>query len=75
MKNKLFKRASAIHAVKCNKSANFNEGLASFDKLQSIKNSLRDSDDDGLLAIKDEIEDWKNSNPIASENEINEILK
>lgn len=75
MKNKLFKRASAIHAVKCKKSDDFNEGIASFNKLQSIKNSLNDSNDEGLSAIKVEIENWKDSKPIASENEINQILK
>jgi len=74
MKYKLFKRASAIHAVKCNRSANFIEGTASFDTLQEIKNSLQDSDEDGLTAIEKEIENWRGAKPIVSESEINELL-
>ncbi|WP_369753286.1 hypothetical protein AB3G34_01790 [Flavobacterium sp. WC2409] len=75
MKYKLFKRASAIHTVKCKKSADFNEATASFEKLQYLKNSLQSSDEEELSAIENEIENWKNSNPIASENEIKKILK
>lgn len=75
MKNKLFKRASVIHTVKCKKSTDFNEATASFEKLQRIKISLQASNEEDFTAIENEIENWKNSNPIASENEIKEILK
>lgn len=75
MKYKLFKRASAIHTVKCKKSADFNEATSSFEKLQSIKTSLQVSYEEELTTIENEIENWKNSNPIASENEIKKILK
>lgn len=75
MKNKLFKRASVIHTVKCKKSTDFNEATASFEKLQSIKISLEASNVEDFVTIENEIENWKNSNPIISENEIKEILK
>ena len=75
MKYKLFKKASAIHTVKCKKSTDFNEATASFEKLQAIKISLQDSNEEDLTTIKNEIENWKNSNPIASEDEIIKILK
>ncbi len=70
MKNKLFKRASVIHTVKCKKSTDFNEATASFEKLQSIKISLQASNEEDFTIIENEIENWKNSNPIARENEI-----
>lgn len=75
MKNKLFKRASVIHTVKCKKSTDFNEAIASFEKLQSIKISLQVSNEEDFATIKNEIENWKNSNPTANESEIKEILK
>lgn len=75
MRNKLFKIASVIHVVKCKKAVDFIEATASFEKLQSIKISLHDLNEEDFTTIQIEIEKWKKSNPIASENEIKEILK
>ena len=61
--------------MKYKKSADFNEATSSFEKLQSIKTSLQVSYEEELTTIENEIENWKNSNPIASENEIKKILK
>ncbi|MNY54738.1 hypothetical protein D3C86_1906400 [compost metagenome] len=49
--------------------------IESFDKLQEIKLKLADRTDDQLAELSEEIETWKNRNPIVKEVEINNLIK
>lgn len=75
MKYRLLKRASKIHSVKCNKSSDFNEILISNDKLKELMNKIDNMDSSENLSIEADIEAWRNTKPIAHENEIILIIK
>ncbi|EJL60416.1 hypothetical protein [Flavobacterium sp. CF136] len=74
MKINLLKKASKIHAVKCNKSSDFLEGFASFQILQLIILKLQNVEDEDLSSAEDEIENWRKSEPEVTENEISQII-
>ncbi|MNP98396.1 hypothetical protein D3C85_110130 [compost metagenome] len=71
----ILKKASAIHAVKYAKTLDMKIAIESFDKLQEIKLKLADRTDDQLAELSEEIETWKNRNPIVKEVEINNLIK
>jgi hypothetical protein len=67
----IFKKASKIHAAKCNKANNFSVAIESFEKLQDIKLRLESATEEELIELKDEIEIWKNNIPIINDRELN----
>jgi hypothetical protein len=75
MKYKLLKKASKIHAVKCNKSSDFAQMSFSNNKLIEIMKIIDTMSESDVLSIENEIELWRSTKPIANENEINELLK
>jgi hypothetical protein len=71
----ILKKASVIHAVKCSKASDMKIATESFEKLQKIKLKLMDSTEEQILKLNQEIETWKNCNPIVKEVEIIDLLK
>ena len=71
----IFKKASAIHAVKCAKTSDMKIATESFDKLQEIKLKLADIKEFQLVELNKEIETWKNSNPIVKDEDISDLIK
>jgi hypothetical protein len=70
----IFKKASAIHAVKCAKASDMKMATESFEKLQEIKLKLADSTEDQLAELNKEIETWKNSNPIVKDRDVDDLI-
>jgi hypothetical protein len=72
----IFKKASAIHAVKCAKASDMKMATESFDKLQEIKLKLKleYNTEDQLVELNKEIETWKNSNPIVKDGDVDELI-
>jgi hypothetical protein len=65
-RHSLLQSISLIHAAKCNKSANFDEAIASFNKLIELKTLVVESDENDLHGIVKKIESWANSIPIVN---------
>lgn len=62
-RHKLLKEISSMHASKCNKSENFNEAVASFDKLNELKGLVIKTSDNDLQGVVSEIISWAESKP------------
>lgn len=76
MKHLLIRKIAAIHAIKCMKSSDFNEAIASFLKLNELKEQIIKTDDvEELNIISKQASDWAATNPIATEREINDLMK
>ncbi|MDK2772353.1 MAG: hypothetical protein KYX68_09035 [Flavobacterium sp.] len=75
MEISIFKKISAIHAIKCAKTTNIKIATSSFDKLQEIKIKLESTPVDQINAIIGEIEDWKSTEPIVNDSEIKQLIK
>ena len=75
IKYQLLKRASKIHAVKCNNSSDVNEISISNDIFKNLIDKIDSIDDNTKSNMEIEIEKWRNTKPIAHENEINDITK
>ncbi len=75
MKHELIKRISKIHAIKCCKSTEMNISIESFKTLTSLNERIIASKDDiTWVGINQDIVNWAGTNPIATEQEINELL-
>ncbi|MCV9926632.1 hypothetical protein OIU83_03175 [Flavobacterium sp. LS1R49] len=70
----IFRKASKIHAVKCEKASDMEMATESYLKLQKIKLKLADITKDQLIELNKEIETWKNSNPIVKDGDIDELI-
>lgn len=74
-KHYLLRRASVIHAIKCDKTTSFEKALASSNRLKELLQLLVDSEDDKLEDISNQINEWAASNPMVLEKEINQLIK
>ena len=71
----LFRKASVIHAIKCNTTADFNIAEQSFNRLSELKTQI--SSTEALRAFEEingYLNDWAGENPIATEGEINKLV-
>ncbi|PNQ72855.1 hypothetical protein C1T31_10140 [Hanstruepera neustonica] len=76
MRLKLMRRASVIHAVKCNNSLSFDLTQASSDELMRIKNLIEVAEsEEAFTDIINQLNDWASEEPVASEGEIKQLLK
>lgn len=76
MKHELIKRISKIHAIKCWKSTEMNLSIESFNTLTALNERVIACQDDITWnGINQDIIKWAGTNPIATEREINELLK
>ena len=76
-KHYLFRKASVIHAIKCNKSANLEVGIQSYNQFVDFKVKIEGADDNDinvLNAINAELNIWAGQNPIAKDTEINNLI-
>jgi hypothetical protein len=71
----LFRKASAIHAIKCFKIADFNIALQSFETLAGFKNRIQAAvDDTELNFLNGELDVWANETPVATPEEMNQLI-
>jgi len=77
MKQKLLKRISKIHAIKCNKTLSEHKVLDSFIQLDKFKTIIyAHSNAIDLQQISDDVNNWAyTKEPIVSEGEIQELMK
>lgn len=73
-KHYLLRRISVIHLIKCNRGQLFNEALASFDSLNQFKELVIHGAEDQLENISGQINTWAGTAPIATENEIRQLM-
>lgn len=67
----LLKKISAIHAIKCLRSIDFEIAELSFDTLISLRDRIINGEE---IDINSLIEEYANLSPIVSENEINSFI-
>lgn len=73
-KYSLFKKASAIHAIKCNLSEELSIAEESFDTFCNLKKDIFTESDKDLSEIELQINNWANRIPVATDEEIEYIL-
>lgn len=73
-KYSLFKKASAIHAIKCNLSEELQFAEESFDTFCNIKKNIFSTSTDNFDEIEIEINAWAKKYPEATPEEIEFIL-
>lgn len=75
-KHYLFRKASAIHAIKCYKTADFDVAVKSFESLVGFKNRIQTAEDEEvLLHTNEELDLWAAQEPIATEREIENLIR
>ena len=62
-RHKLLQDISSVHAAKCDKSEDFNEAMASFDKLNELKRLVVETNDRNLQSVVRDIKLWAESKP------------
>lgn len=73
MKKQLLDRATAIHAVKFNKSSIYQAAANSSELLMDMMNSIENAEDENEQALKQvrkEIDIWAATSPIVTERDI-----
>jgi hypothetical protein len=77
MKQKLLKRISKIHAIKCNKTLSEHEVLDSFIQLDRFKTIIYAHNNEiDLQQINDDVNEWAyQKEPLVSEAEIQELMR
>lgn len=76
MKHYLFRKASVVHAIKCNKSQNMETSIFSSDKLRILLDKIKDNQDDSKLEeLNEEINTWAGQSPVAKESEIAKLIR
>lgn len=73
-KYSLFKKASAIHAIKCNLSEDISIAEESFNTFCNIKKNIFIDSKVDLSEIELQINEWAQKNPEATAEEIEYIL-
>jgi|AntRauTorcE11897_2_1112592.scaffolds.fasta_scaffold40942_2 hypothetical protein len=74
--NKLYllKKVSAVHAIKCAKSTDFDEAMKSMQKLSSLKNRIAKATEETFEEINTAILEWAGQNPVVHESEITQVM-
>lgn len=75
MKLSILKKTAKIHAAKCNKATDESVAIKSYVKLQDITKRLENATEEEIIVLNTEIETWKNTSPIVTEREINDLIK
>jgi hypothetical protein len=70
-KSYLFRKASVIHAIKCN-TENMTQSYQSLDRLSEFLQRLREETD--LAQFNRDLDTWAAEEPIASPGEINNMM-
>lgn len=74
-KLELYRRISKIHAIKCNKTLDDQVAAESTNKTHEFKIQLEGiPDENSLHELSQKVMQWSNTNPIATEQEINQLL-
>lgn len=71
----LLRRSSIIHAVKCNKATAEAQAITSFDRLKELLTEIIEAKENQLKKINNAVNSWAGGNPIATETDIEELLK
>lgn len=75
-KLELYKRISKIHAIKCSRTTTEVAAITSFNETTKFKNQLEAvSNDNELLDLINSVNIWAGSNPVASDNEIEFLMR
>ena len=71
----LVRKISVIHAIKCANTVKPEVAKASSDYLSDLMERLRDTDNaEHLKSLDDDIKKWARTNPIATDNEISNLM-
>jgi hypothetical protein len=74
-KHYLFRKASVIHAIKCNKAEDFNIAIQSFETLERFKCRIQNAvDEKELIYLNGELDIWAGQEPIATQSEIEHLI-
>jgi hypothetical protein len=70
----LLRRIAVIHAIKCKRTTSEQVANSSFEKVTELRTRINNSTEEEQDALLAEIHQWAGSNPIATDNEINNLL-
>lgn len=74
-KHFLLRKISIIHAIKCDKAKSFQTDIDSFKRLDELKKLVVESNDSQLTQVNIYVNSWKDTEPIVTDSEMEQLLK